>query len=257
LRAAYSEARERLLPKDTSLPDNFWHGWRHAYPYLACDELKELALYRPLTEVLRELIGDDMGLHLALTGWISTERNFHQDTYLNPSDLWSYYLAVWMALDDIHADAGPFQFVRGSHTWNVLRREKLFGYLTKEEQSSPMWPTFTQEWVSHACEKEIERRGATIEEFVPQGGDVLIWHSNLIHRGSTPRDSQLLRKSLIAHYSSVERRSDMKELRVHPNGSHYFHFPPPSAHPQKTDLPRTVAPAAAKRSLLKKLLRMG
>ena len=254
LRDAYSAARERILPKDRTAPDNYWHGWRYAYPYLACEELKELALHRPLTTVLRELIGDEMGLHLTLTGWISTERNFHQDTYLNPSDLWSYYLAAWIALDDIHADSGPFQFVRGSHTWNVLRREKLFSHLTREERESPMWPTFTQEWVSQACEREIERRGARVEEFVPNGGDVLIWHSNLIHRGSVPRNENLVRKSLIAHYSSIERRSDMHDLRVHTNGSRYFHFPPPSVHPQQLALPKTVAPAAPKRSILRKLL---
>lgn len=234
MRKAYSQARERL-PKDKSQRDNFWGGWAYPYPYLVCEELKELALYRPLTEVCRELIGDEVGLHLALTGWISTERSFHQDTYLNPPSLWSYYLAAWIALEDIHPDSGPFQFVRGSHTWSVLRRDKLFGYLTKEEQESPQWPTFTQDWVSLACEKEIERRGASIETHVPKAGDLLIWHSNLIHRGSVPKDSQLLRKSLIAHYSSIERRNDMHDLRVHSNGSHYFHFPPYDAPARKQE----------------------
>jgi len=160
-------------------------------------------------------------------------------------------------MDDIHPDSGPFQFVRGSHRWSVLRREKLFRYLTNEEQASPMWPTFTQGWVSQACEAEIARHGAKVEEYLPTGGDILIWHSNLIHRGSMPRNTELLRKSLIAHYSSVKRRSDMHDLRTHSNGSQYFHFPPPRVHPQEQKLPKTVLPITEKRSILKRILGRG
>ncbi len=227
LRQAYCEERERMLPRNRSKRDNFWGGWHHPYPYMDSPALKALALHRPLTEVLREVIGDELGVHLALTGWVSTERNFHQDTYLNPADLWSHYVAVWMAMDDIHADAGPFQFVRGSHTWDVLRRDKLLAYLTPEERDKPNWPSFTQEWVSQACEAEIAKRGAKVEEFIPKGGDVLVWHSNLVHRGSQPRNPKLLRKSLICHYSSIVRRTDFGDSLVkHENGSHYWAFPP-------------------------------
>ncbi len=227
MRQAYCEERERMLPRSRIKRDNFWGGWHYPYPYMVSPALKQLALYRPLTEVLREVIGDELGVHLALTGWVSTERNFHQDTYLNPPDLWSHYVAVWMAMDDIHPDSGPFQFVRGSHNWDVLRRDKLLAYLTPEEPAQPGWPSFTQEWVSKACEAEIAKRGATVEEFIPKGGDVLVWHSNLIHRGSQPRNPKLLRKSLICHYSSIARRSDFGDCLVkHDNGSHYWSFPP-------------------------------
>ena len=35
-----------------------------------------------------------------------------------------WYLAVWMALDDIGPETGPFQFIPGSHRWPVLRRDQ-------------------------------------------------------------------------------------------------------------------------------------
>ena len=47
-----------------------------------------------------------MLLHLALTGWISTQRDWHQDDYLNPPFVANWYAAVWMALDDISAESG-------------------------------------------------------------------------------------------------------------------------------------------------------
>lgn len=44
-------------------------------PYLHVPALRDLALYPPLMEMLQSLIGEPMMLHLALTGWVSTQRN--------------------------------------------------------------------------------------------------------------------------------------------------------------------------------------
>ena len=51
----------------------------HARP-----EILDLSLYPPLLRVMEELIGGEMILHLNFTGWVSSERNWHQDDYLNP-----------------------------------------------------------------------------------------------------------------------------------------------------------------------------
>ena len=45
---------------------------------------RTLALDPPLMAKLKEVSGEDMMLHLCLTGWISTKREWHQDDYLNP-----------------------------------------------------------------------------------------------------------------------------------------------------------------------------
>jgi hypothetical protein len=225
----YAAVRERL-PKDRRALDNYWGGWHYPTPYMDCPELLDLATHHELQHVLGSLIAEPVGLHLALTGWVSTERRWHQDSYLNPEFLWSFYVAAWIALDDVDGDSGPFEFIDGSHTWPVLRREKLFRFLTPEQRASPDWPTTTQGQIERVCEAEISKRGALVSRFVPKKGDVLIWHSNLIHRGSIPHNSELLRKSLICHYSSVVRRLDMNRLARNPtNGSLYFDLPSASA----------------------------
>ena len=66
-----------------------------------------------------------MCLSLALTGWVSTERNWHQDDYLNPPDVDAWYVAAWLALDDIPSGSGPFQYVPGSHRWPAIRGDKV------------------------------------------------------------------------------------------------------------------------------------
>lgn len=222
--AEYCEAREKLS-KIRAEKDNFWDGWHHPTPYQDCPAMLNLATFPPLQKILMALIGEPMGLHLALTGWVSTQRNWHQDTYLNPPFLWSNYIAVWFALDDITDEMGPFEFVRGSHKWKALRQHLLFNHLTPEQRASDDWPTFTQNEVARICEDEIKKQGQPVERFIAKKGDVLIWHSNLMHRGSEPKNPLALRKALICHYSSILRRLDMHTLKRNTeNGSLYFAF---------------------------------
>src|SRR5690606_30331182 len=105
----------------------------------------------------------------------------------------------------------PFEFVAGSHLWPCLRRGKLFQYLTPEERQSPDWPTFTQFDVARACEGEMKKRGSKFSRYLPKKGDVLIWHSNLLHRGSPPYNPDRERRALICHYSSILHRIDMNK----------------------------------------------
>lgn len=220
----YVDERMKLSMKRED-PDNFWGGWRSPTPYMHCQQLRTLATFPNLIYQANALIGGVMAPHLTLTGFVSTERQWHGDSYLNEENLWSHYIAAWIALDDIHPDSGPFEFVRGSHKWPTLRKGKLFGYLTEEQQRRDDWPTFTQDHIAKVCEAEIAIREAKPEYYIPKKGDVMFWHSGLLHRGSKPRDPGLLRKSLIVHFSEVIRRYDMKNLRRDDTtGMLYFSF---------------------------------
>lgn len=186
-------------------------GW-NSTPYLHYREIRDICLDKRLCDQMRRLTGDTMGLHLNLTGWISSERDWHCDNYLNLEGVDDWYCAVWFALEDIDPRSGPFQYVPGSHRWPVLIRQRIFDNLTDVEQNDPDWPSLTQPWVSSACEREIKRREAEVVTYVPKRGDVLIWHSFLLHRGSKPEVPGMSRRALIAHYSGIHHRPDMKFL---------------------------------------------
>ena len=209
-------------------------GWMSASPYLHVPELRELCLYQPLREMMHQVIGEEMMLHLNLTGWISTERNWHQDDYLNPSFVNSWYAAVWIALDDIHPDSGPFEYVPGSHRWPLLRGDKVRAEMTPRERAAangPLgadsWPKITERFVVPAIEAEIRDRQAPTQQFLGTKGDVLIWHGRLLHRGTKPVRTDLERRSLIAHYSGVSHRPDMPNRRTDRRGGVYAVFDTP------------------------------
>ena len=202
LREAYFAVREQL-----NLPG----GWPDPCPYLYVPELRALSLQPDLLNLLDGLIGYPMGLHLNLTGWVSTERAWHQDDYLNPDFVNSHYAAVWIALRDIDPDCGPFEYVPGSHKWALTRREKVLANCPVQTSAAdPAWPTKTQAWVSDIIQREIDNQGAPVHRFLAKEGDVLIWHGRLVHRGSLANKPGTPRHSCIAHYSAIEKRVDMQ-----------------------------------------------
>lgn len=187
-------------------------GYGIGTPYLGVPELRDVAMHRDIVAALDGIHGEPMGLHLNLTGWRSTRRGFHQDQYLNPPCVGMAYAAVWVALDDIDADAGPFEYVPGSHRWPRVNRAKLLAAMG-EDGSDPDWPWRSEAILGPVFDHEIGERGATVERFIARRGDVLIWHANLCHRGSVPVDATLERRALISHWSVVSRRCDMPTTR--------------------------------------------
>jgi ectoine hydroxylase-related dioxygenase (phytanoyl-CoA dioxygenase family) len=196
--------------------------------------MRDLALYPPLMEKMKHLIGEDMLLHLCLTGWVSTERQWHQDEYLSPDFVCSWYAAVWIALDTITPDSGPFEYVPGSHSWPLVNGEKVRGFMTPEERAmcDPVtgtkdWPKLAERFVTPAFEDEIKKRRANVVPFLAEKGDVLIWHGRLAHQGSLAKERGKPRRSLIAHYTGVNHRPDMPARAVHELGGQYALFDTP------------------------------
>lgn len=227
---AYVEERTKLIGGT----DSWRPGWNDATPYQHVPTMRALALHRPLTEAIRPLIGgNEAGLHLCLTGFQSTERAWHQDRYLNPETVGEHYIAAWISLGDVDPEAGPFEYVPGSHRWSVIERRKVWSRMRQlgQKPDLPTWPSDSEGWVGEACDEEIARRQASIRPFLGKRGDVLLWHASLVHRGSKPRNKALERRALIAHYSSIRHRPDMPHLVKAENGSFYFSFPGASVTP--------------------------
>jgi hypothetical protein len=219
----------RLQLRDISL-ESHRAGWSSPTPYEHVEELRALSLHPPLMHLMESLIGEPMLLHLNLTGWVSTERNWHQDDYLNPAGVNSWYAAVWIALGPIHDEAGPFEYIPGSHRWPLLRQEKVKGWMSPEELSirtpdgDETWPKASERFVVPAIEHEIAARAGTPKRFLAEMGDILIWHGRLLHRGTKPVGREYWRPALIAHYSGINHRPDMPGRAYDDNGFAYALF---------------------------------
>jgi hypothetical protein len=191
-------------------------------PYMLVPELRDICCYDRLAAKLKELLGEEAGLHLNLTGWRSTERNWHQDYVLNPPHVGCFYAAVWFALDEIDSNAGPFEFIPESHLWPGMTQARTLAHLLPEERALPTWPKIAERFQVEAAKAEIRSRCRQAWRFHAGKGDILIWHSKLMHRGSTPNNPDLERRALIAHYSGVFHRQDMPIRERHNHQGIYF-----------------------------------
>lgn len=196
-------------------------GWPDCTPYRRHPEVMNILTYSEINNTMEQLIGEPAAVHLNLTGWVTTRRNWHQDTYLNPPHVGDYYVAIWIALETIHPDSGPFQLVPGSHRWPTVTREKILAALPPEKRDF-RWPAYSEEILTPIFEHQIEKRSAEVLTYLPERGDVLFWHGRLLHRGSIPNTAGMIRKSLIAHYSGINHRSDMPKAEQHGSG---WYFP--------------------------------
>jgi hypothetical protein len=226
----YIARREAFRPGT----QEYTEGWPQPNCYEGLPELRRVALYTPLMSLLEELIGEPMLFHLALTCFVSSNRGWHQDDYLNPDFINTWYTAVWIALDTIVPESGPFEYVRGSHRWPLMRGEKVKQFLTDEELNRKeditglnQWPKYAERFVNSAIDAKVTKEKLPLVTYLPQKGDVLIWHSRLMHRGAVAQIKNTPRKSLITHYSGINHRPDMFVREQDENGHSFAVFRTP------------------------------
>lgn len=207
-----------LMPDDYGPPWRDPGGWPDPIPYMRHPDI--LNLVDPLAPILADLIGEPAGLHLNLTGWVTTERDWHQDSYLNPPHVGDRYVALWLALDDIDPDSGPFQYVPGSHRWPQVTRQRIWDALGTWDPQR--WPKESERILTPLFEAEIARREAIVVDHLPRQGDVLLWHGRLLHRGSRAAVPGTPRPAFIAHFSGITARPDMPTPVQHDQG---WYFP--------------------------------
>ncbi|OAN81196.1 hypothetical protein A8B78_09295 [Jannaschia sp. EhC01] len=190
--------------------------FKDATPYIEHRELRDILVYRPLMEVIRELHAAEMGLIFALTGFRSTKRGWHQDAYLDADEAVPR-LASWIACGDVTDQSGPFEYVPGSHRWPALSNQKINEFLRPDVQwpdghvarknGEMGWGRISEAFIDPAVYAKIENDGAEVREFTAKKGDVLLWYGRLMHRGSPPRAEGSRRPGLIGHYAPIfERR---------------------------------------------------
>lgn len=103
--------------------------------------------------------------------------------------------ASWVALEDVKAGSGEFEYVPGSHAL-----PELLHYGTDKGHGGDF-----QEYggILKRTLEMCEERGLKTQRFMAKKGDVLIWHADLMHGGAKIADPSLTRKSLVAHFTPL------------------------------------------------------
>lgn len=176
-------------------------------------DLLRLASSQRIQQFLRWAFNDDP----LLMGSLQFEKGTQQEAHIDAIFFWpepSYSMAgVWVALEDIHADAGPLFYIPGSHKWPFFRSEDVIrsrpdlasrredarqGKLSPDEVAT-LVSDIGLAWTEELQKLERENNSRRVPICL-NAGDVVIWHSLLAHGGSPRNDVTRSRRSAVFHY---------------------------------------------------------
>ncbi|MDC3047153.1 phytanoyl-CoA dioxygenase family protein [Prochlorococcus sp. AH-736-A21] len=124
----------------------------------------------------------------------SMETIDHIDSWYLDTHPKGYLVGAWVALENIHPDAGPFRVYPGSHL--------------------DIDPYILQNMNHDDFIKEISniKKVYKAKELILKKGDVVIWDSKLIHGASKIKNTSFSRKSLTAHYYPINSTIQTKNV---------------------------------------------
>ena len=193
--------------------DEFGFGNRIGMIHQTVEACREIPFLPPVQNFLKWAFQDNPLLFGSLTFETGTQQAEHIDSIFFHTQPVHAMAGVWVALEDVHPNAGPLFYIDGSHNWHFIRGEEVVnnspdlaervnraraGQLPEEEVST-LVNELGGRWTS-MMKGEISKRRARKVPALINKGDIFIWDALLIHGGSPRLNPSLSRKSMVFHF---------------------------------------------------------
>ena len=157
-------------------------------------DVQAIAANEAVVGLLSKLYGRQAFPFQTLNFPVGTQQDAHTDIVHFSSLPEKFMCGVWLAMEDVHEDAGPLFYYPGSHRWPVMSNAMIgrCGYQTRLDSAQT---PFTDAW-NAICAAQ----GARPATFLARKGQALIWLANLLHGGSAQHDPRRTRWSQVTHY---------------------------------------------------------
>lgn len=158
------------------------------------EEVQLLAAHPRIIELLSALYGRRAWPFQTLNFPVGTQQPAHTDAVHFSSVPERFMCGVWVALEDIHEDAGPLEYYPGSHRWPMFSNDQLG--LCAADHGGPMGQgVYEPLWRAL-----VQLHSLSPKHFLPREGQALIWTANLLHGGAAQHDRTRTRWSQVTHY---------------------------------------------------------
>jgi hypothetical protein len=139
-----------------------------------------------------------------LTFWRGSAQDGHQDSAYVVYSLPMQFCASWIALEDVHPDAGELFYHVGGQRMAEYLYSGQYKSVGEAKRLNPESDLSEAMW-EHVQFIKIKARGMALapERFLAKRGDVLLWAADLPHGGS-PISTAITRKSIVTHYCPAE-----------------------------------------------------
>jgi len=188
----------------------FWDKAVQTHPAKALDlhwlseEIRNLVFAAPIREFLELIFERRVLATQSLTFLRGSAQGYHQDTLYVPFTLCTQFAASWIALEDVQPGGGELTYYVGSHRLPEMLFSGRFKTLRDAERMLRR-NTLREEMADYSERLAInsESAGLSKDKLMARKGDVLLWHSDLIH-GGMPISGSLTRGSIVTHYCPKE-----------------------------------------------------
>lgn len=157
-------------------------------------DVRALAANPHLLATLGRLYGRAAFPFQTLNFPVGTQQAAHSDAVHFSSLPERFMCGVWIAFEDIAADAGPLIYYPGSHRWPISSNA-MIGRRGWGSASASAQDPFEPVWQAMVAQSGIEPT-----PFLAKKGQALIWAANLLHGGSPRINRRLTRWSQVTHY---------------------------------------------------------
>lgn len=158
------------------------------------EDVRAIAANTGLLDLLGKLYGREAFPFQTLNFPVGTQQAAHSDSVHFSSQPERFMCGVWLAMEDVAAEAGPLFYVEGSHKWPIVTNAMIGRRGFGSELNSAQDP-FDKAWGA-LC----SAHGVGQEPFLARKGQALIWTANLLHGGSKQTNPTLTRWSQVTHY---------------------------------------------------------
>lgn len=163
--------------------------------YKVSDTAMQFFKNKELIRLLNFLLGRKVIPFQSINFIEGSEQRAHSDFIHMTTEPLGYLIATWTALEDCHEGNGPLFYYPKSHRLPyVLSSDYETGH-SKMMLGKENYPNYEDK-----IEEIIDAYQFEKKYFHAERGDVLIWHSNLLHGGSPITQKGTTRKSMVCHY---------------------------------------------------------
>jgi len=197
---AYEQAGRdgRITFQPESTGDSDHYPGRQLDPHLQIPEVTALQRHPGVLRIASLLLGRSVVPFQTIMGHKGSEQAPHSDAIHMTTYPLGFLVADWIAFEDIHPDSGPLEYYPRSHRLLPYLLSREVGIAPKEFKEKGYG--IYNERYEPAVQRYLDAYGLKPQFFCARKGDVLFWHSNLVHGGSARKDLSHSRRALVCHY---------------------------------------------------------
>ncbi len=210
--------------------------------------IRQLAILPQVIGALEAYYGRQAIPFQTLNFRFGSQQAAHSDLMHFTPDPIQFMCGVWLALEDVHDDAGPLQYYPSSHKWPVVTMQDVGAPPDQRPQLS------YASLYEPAIAAEIAQRNAAPRRALIKKGQAVVWAANLVHGGAPRQDEAKTRYSQVTHFffqgctyhSLIFQRENKRKLRL-PHDIRTGQFALPVLRPGDNLELRTILGAMRKR----------